>query len=146
MEIRNAVCVIRNQLAILFFRIISTWNYLVFRVVLLLLWNNPNRLPVGLIFLLLFLVRINLPLFSTVVPSNICMFLSCRPFVVITLLTGLVGVEVTSVSWLGQLTEFKSLIILIVGFRNFFCCLVWDCCCVAGWFEFLSQCDTEIYL
>ena len=42
------------------------------------------------------LVRINLPLFFTVVPSNICMFLSCRPFVVITTLsTGLVGVEVT---------------------------------------------------
>ena len=42
---------------------------------------------------------INLPLFSTVVPSNICMFLSSRPFVVITTLsTGLVGVEVTSVS------------------------------------------------
>ena len=50
-------------------------------------------------------VRINLPLFSTVVPSNICMFLSCTPFVVITTLsTGLVGVEITSVSWLGQLT------------------------------------------
>ena len=49
-------------------------------------------------------VRINLPLFSTVVPSIICMFLSCRPFVVTTLSTGLVGVEVTSVSWLGQLT------------------------------------------
>ena len=32
------------------------------------------------------------------------MFLSCRPFVVITFSTGLVGVEVTSVSWLGQLT------------------------------------------
>ena len=31
------------------------------------------------------------------------MFLSCRPFVVITFSTGLVGVEVTSVSWLGQL-------------------------------------------
>ena len=31
------------------------------------------------------------------------MFLSCRPFVVITTLsTGIVGVEVTSVSWLGQ--------------------------------------------
>ena len=27
---------------------------------------------------------INLPLFSTALPSNICMFLSCRPFVVIT--------------------------------------------------------------
>ena len=48
---------------------------------------------------------VNLPLFSTVVPSNICMFLSCRPFVVITTLsTGLVDVEITSVSWLGQLT------------------------------------------
>ena len=36
----------------------------------------------------------NLPLFSTVVPSNICMFLSCRPYVVITTLsTGLVGVD-----------------------------------------------------
>ena len=33
------------------------------------------------------------------------MFLSCRSFVAITTLaTGLVGVEVTSVSWLGQLT------------------------------------------
>ena len=42
---------------------------------------------------------------STVVPSNICMFLSCRPFVVkTTLSTGLVGVEVTSVSWLEHLT------------------------------------------
>ena len=40
----------------------------------------------------------DLPLFSTVVPSNICMFLPCKPFVVITTLsTGLVGVEVTSV-------------------------------------------------
>ena len=43
-------------------------------------------------------VRINLPLFSTVVPSSICMFLSCRPFVVITTLsTGLVGVEVKNI-------------------------------------------------
>ena len=31
--------------------------------------------------------RINLPLFSTIVPSNICMFLFCRPFVVITTLS-----------------------------------------------------------
>ena len=46
-----------------------------------------------------------LPLFSTVVPASIFMFLSCRPFVAITTLsTGLVGVEVTSVFWLGQLT------------------------------------------
>ena len=36
------------------------------------------------------------------------LFLSCRPFVVITLSTGLVGIEVTSVSWLGQLTEVTS--------------------------------------
>ena len=50
-------------------------------------------------------IRINLPLFSTVVPAIILMFLSCRPFVAITTLsTGLVGVEVTSVSWLEQLT------------------------------------------
>ena len=50
-------------------------------------------------------VRINLPSFSTVVPAIIFMFLSCRPFVAITTLsTGLVGVEVTSGSWLGQLT------------------------------------------
>ena len=39
-------------------------------------------------------VRINLSLFSTVVPASIFMFLSCRPFVVITTLsTGLVGVD-----------------------------------------------------
>ena len=51
------------------------------------------------------------------------MFLTCRTFVVdTTFSTGLVGVEVSSVSWLGQLTEFKSLIIVIVGFENFVCC------------------------
>ena len=50
-------------------------------------------------------VSITVPLFSTVVPSSIFMFLSCRPIVVITTLsTGLVGVEITSASWLGQLT------------------------------------------
>ena len=43
--------------------------------------------------------RINLPLFSTVVPAVIFVFLSCKPFVAITTLsTGFVGVEVTSVS------------------------------------------------
>ena len=43
------------------------------------------------------LVRINLPLFSTVVPASIFMFLFCRPFVAITTLsTGLVGVELNS--------------------------------------------------
>ena len=48
---------------------------------------------------------INLPLFSTVVPAVTFVFLSCRPFVAITTLsTGFVGVEVTSVSWLEQLT------------------------------------------
>ena len=35
--------------------------------------------------------------------DNSRLFLSCRPFVVnTTFSTGLVGVEVTSVSWLGQ--------------------------------------------
>ena len=49
--------------------------------------------------------RINLPLFSTVVPAVTLVFLSCRPFVAITTLsTGFVVVEVTSVSWLEQLT------------------------------------------
>ena len=50
-------------------------------------------------------VRINLLFyqFFIVVPSNTCVFLSCRPFLVITTFsTGLVGVEVSSVSWLGQ--------------------------------------------
>ena len=43
--------------------------------------------------------------FSTVVPSHICVFLFCRPFVInTTFSTGLVGVEVSSVSWLRQLT------------------------------------------
>ena len=46
-----------------------------------------------------FQLDINLPLFSTVVPAVTLVFLSCRPFVVITTLsTGFVGVEVTSVS------------------------------------------------
>ena len=55
-------------------------------------------------------------------PTHKLCFLSCTPFVVnATFSTGLV---VSSVSWLGQLAEFKSLIISIVGFRNFICCLV----------------------
>ena len=42
------------------------------------------------------ITKINLPLFSTVVPAIIFVFLSCRPFVAITTLsTGLAGVEVT---------------------------------------------------
>ena len=49
--------------------------------------------------------RFQLELIYHYIPPYICMFLSCRPFVVITTLsTGLIGVEVTSVSWLGQLT------------------------------------------
>ena len=40
-------------------------------------------------------------LFFTVVPSNTYVFFSCMPFVVNTFSTGL---EVSSVSWLGQLT------------------------------------------
>ena len=43
--------------------------------------------------------------FSTVVPSNICVFLSPKPFVVnTTFSTGFMGVKVTSISWLGKLT------------------------------------------
>ena len=53
---------------------------------------------------LLILVRINLPLFSTVLPSNSRLFLPFRPLIVITFSIGLVSIEVTSVSWLGQLT------------------------------------------
>ena len=46
--------------------------------------------------------------FSTVIPSNICVFLSCRPFVVnTTFSTGLMGVEVSFVSWLGQLMGWR---------------------------------------
>ena len=40
------------------------------------------------------------------------MFLSCRPFVVnTTFSTGFVGVEVTSVSWLGQLTVLSPFVV-----------------------------------
>ena len=48
-------------------------------------------------------VRINLPLFSIIVPASICKFLSCRPFVVITTLsTGLVGVTSTPTRPVGN--------------------------------------------
>ena len=41
--------------------------------------------------------------FSTIVLPNSCVFLSCKSFVVnTTFSTGLVGVEVSSVSWLRQ--------------------------------------------
>jgi hypothetical protein len=74
-----------------------------------LLWRDPNLIP-GIYISnyfqnYLISVRINLSLFSTVLPSNSRLFLSYRPFVVITAFsTGLLGVEVTFVSWLGQLT------------------------------------------
>ena len=41
-------------------------------------------------------VRINLSFYLYFPPSNICMFLFCRPLVIIEFSTGLVGVEVTS--------------------------------------------------
>ena len=63
------------------------------------------------------MVSINLPLFSTIVPAIIFVFLSCRPFVTITLSTGLVGVEVTSVSWLGQLTV-NNVVIVTKGLQD----------------------------
>ena len=48
--------------------------------------------------------RIILPIFPPSSHTTV-VFLSCRPFVVnMTFSTGLVGVEVSSVSWLGQLT------------------------------------------
>ena len=57
-------------------------------------------------------VRINLLFylfFSTVVPSNICVFLSRRPFVVnTTFSTGIVGVEVSSVTWFGQKKKLQN--------------------------------------
>ena len=46
------------------------------------------------------------------------MFLSCRPFVITTLSTGLVDVEVTSVSWLGQLTTVENVVITTKGLRD----------------------------
>ena len=60
--------------------------------------------------------------FSTVVPSNSCVFISCRPFIVITIFsTGLVSVEVFSISWLGQLIVG----VYITDHFNFVCCLAW---------------------
>ena len=68
-------------------------------------WTHANRLHKVFINIVFLNVLCNLPLFSTVVPVVTFVFLSCRPFVAITTLsTGFVGVEVTSVSWLEQLT------------------------------------------
>jgi hypothetical protein len=58
------------------------------------------------------MIRINLPLFSTVVPAITFVLLSCRPFVVIiTLSTGLVGVEITFIF----LSIFLSVLIIIIN-------------------------------
>ena len=47
------------------------------------------------------------------------LFLSCRPFVVITTFsTGLVGVEVTSVSWFGQLTVGILVLNIVTNMAN----------------------------
>ena len=49
--------------------------------------------------------------FSIIVPSNICVFLSCRSFMVnTTSSTGFVGVEVSSVSWDTNKTCWKCCI------------------------------------
>ena len=63
---------------------------------------------------MIILVRINLPLFSTVVPPIIFMFLSCRLFVAITTLsTGLVGVEDRNINIIaGTTVENKGKLIL----------------------------------
>ena len=45
-------------------------------------------------------VRINLPLFSTVVPASVFMFLSCRPFVAITTLSELSTGQARRQKWL----------------------------------------------
>ena len=64
-------------------------------------WDFNPRPPIKNYWTLMILVRTNLPLFFIVVPLNICIFLSCRPFVDITTLSiGLVGVEVNQYnSW-----------------------------------------------
>ena len=70
--------------------------------IILELIQNITKLKSGK----LAVIRINLLfcLFFIVVPSNTCVSF-CRPFVVnSTFSTVLVGVEVSSVSWLGQLT------------------------------------------
>ena len=52
------------------------------------------------------------PLFSTVLPSNSRLFLSCRPFVVITTFsTGLMNVEVTSIITKKGLQNRKNLLL-----------------------------------
>ena len=59
-----------------------------------------------------------IPLFSTVVPCNICMFLSCRPFVVITFSTGLVGVEVWTEVTSTPTRPFENVVITTEGLQD----------------------------
>ena len=55
-----------------------------------------------------FRIKLLFYLFFTVVPSNTCVSLSCRPFIVYTFSTGLLGVEVSSVSCPSQEKEETS--------------------------------------
>ena len=59
------------------------------------------------------LIRINLPLFSTVVPSSICMFLSCRPFVLDNVVITTKGLQDRNIRILdGTTVENKGKLIL----------------------------------
>ena len=60
-----------------------------------------------------------LPLFSTVVPTNICMLLSCRPFVIITTFsTGLVGVDVASEVTSTTTRPVENVVITTTGLQD----------------------------
>ena len=72
--------------------------------------------------------KINLPLFSTVVPACVFMFLSRRPFVAITTLsTGFVGVEVTSVSLKVLKLNQVHYIDKCAELGDIGCLCVWEC-------------------
>ena len=105
----NSDLALSNHLCVPVSRLICSTTY--FNIIIFFLATNHysccriSKLGTRVHNLLFFLSSyFLLPLFSTDVPSNIYVSLSCRPFVVNTKVsTGLVGVEVTSVS-LGQLT------------------------------------------
>ena len=64
--------------------------------------------------------------FSTIIPSNICAFLSCSPFVVIQHFQQVLwALKFLLPPGLGS-WQFESLIIVIVSFQNFVSCLAWD--------------------
>ena len=63
--------------------------------------NDNNKVIVAITLELMYCFTFIFPPYFHL---TVCMFLSCRPFIVNTFSTGLVGVEVTSVSWLGKLT------------------------------------------